>query len=112
MANDLKVKITDNSKKFLSASKVAKEKALTQIGMKWQSNVTPLVPVDTGRLRASMAYDVQASNNQVVVGSDVEYAVYVNNGTSKKTAHNLMEKSTTGKIDDYKQIVESVFKNA
>ncbi len=45
-------------------------------------------PVDTGRLRASLTHEIERSKNEVVgrVGTDVEYAVYVEYGTSNMSA--------------------------
>lgn len=39
-------------------------------------------PVDTGRLRNSMAYATDANNRTVYVGTNVEYALYVEEGSS------------------------------
>lgn len=42
-------------------------------------------PVDTGRLRASIGVD-QSSDGSVTVGSNVEYAIYVEAGTRYQRA--------------------------
>lgn len=39
-------------------------------------------PVDTGRLRNSMAYATSEDNKTVYVGTNVEYALYVEEGSS------------------------------
>lgn len=53
-----------------------------------QAAATDLCPVDTGRLRASVSYDVGADNRGVVgyVGSNVEYAPHVELGTARTAA--------------------------
>lgn len=40
-------------------------------------------PVDTGRLRNSMAYATSEDNKTVYVGTNVEYAIYVEEGSSR-----------------------------
>lgn len=44
-----------------------------------------MCPVDTGRLRASLSHEVEKSGGEIVgrVGTNVEYGVYVEYGTSK-----------------------------
>lgn len=106
----MSVEFKSYSKEVLNAEKQAVEKALTAIGVKWQQNVTPNVPVDTGRLRASMKYEVQAGQKQVIVGSDVEYAPYIELGTRNQRAKPYLKPSILNNINDYKQIVTQIFK--
>lgn len=40
-------------------------------------------PVDTGRLRNSMSYATSEDNRTVYVGTNVEYALYVEEGSSR-----------------------------
>lgn len=49
-----------------------------------------LCPVDTGRLRASITHEVETRGTEEVVGrigTNVEYAVYQELGTSRHPAH-------------------------
>lgn len=48
-----------------------------------------ICPVDTGRLRDSMQYQVDIDS--VAVGTDVEYAPYVHEGTYKMAARPYLE---------------------
>lgn len=56
--------------------------------IKVQAAATRLCPVDTGRLRASLSYDVgeDAQGPLGIVGSNVEYAAMVELGTSRSHA--------------------------
>lgn len=47
-----------------------------------------MCPVDTGRLRASITHETEKSGDEVIgrVGTNVEYGVYVEYGTSKMSA--------------------------
>lgn len=80
----------NNIDKILSAAGMACERALTAIGIKAQNYATNLAPVGTpestgkkgyrgGTLKQSITYE--ANNEVVMVGSNVEYAPYVELGT-------------------------------
>lgn len=106
----MSVEFKNYSKEVLEAEKQAIEKALTAIGVKWQQNVTPKIPVDTGRLRASMKYEVKTDQKQVKVGTDVEYAPYVELGTRNQRAQPYLKPSILDNVSYYKQIIEKILK--
>lgn len=58
------------------------EAALEQFGVIVQEDAKRYCPVDTGRLQGSIKSKVE--NNTVIVGTDVEYAAYVEFGTSRQ----------------------------
>lgn len=66
------VKITDRSPEILHALSAAKERALTIIGGKAEGYAKEEAPVDTGRLRNSIANVVQ--DDTAYIGTNVEYA--------------------------------------
>jgi HK97 gp10 family phage protein len=53
-----------------------------------QRRATQLVPVDTGRLKSSIGYTVEATGKGPIayVGSEVEYAAFVEQGTWRTSA--------------------------
>lgn len=61
------------------------EAFLTDAAITVQSRATRLVPVDTGTLKNSIAYEpverVGVAERRVTVGSQIEYAPYVHEGT-------------------------------
>jgi HK97 gp10 family phage protein len=63
--------------------KVRTERQLTRVGFKMQSNARRACPVDTGRLRASIAFEVgwQGASLVLKLGTNVTYAAYVEFGT-------------------------------
>lgn len=77
------ITLNDNSKEFLSAFNSAIERALERCGMQAEGYAKDLVPVDTGNLRNSISYRVDESNKEVVIGTNNEYAAYVELGTGK-----------------------------
>ena len=59
--------------------------ALESIGQKWEAGAKLRVPYDTGELQASIAHEVEDLDDGVHmlgVGSNVEYAVFMEFGTS------------------------------
>lgn len=61
------------------------QQKLLQVGLKIEAEAKKRCPVDTGRLRASINTQ-KTGKMQVQVGSNVEYAPYVEYGTSKMQA--------------------------
>lgn len=65
--------------------------------------------VDTGRLKNSIKGEVE-NNDTVVVGTNVEYAIYVHEGTQKMAANRFLRNGIVNNIDEYKEIVEKCLK--
>lgn len=84
------------------------ERALEIIGEMAESQAKLLCPVDTDRLRGSITYSVQVPT--VYVGTDVEYAPYVELGTSKMKAQPFLMPAVKGQIDVYRQVIEEELK--
>lgn len=63
-------------------------KLLKQVGLKCVRGAKRLAPVDTGRLRSSIAEELRHDGSGLVeiVGTDVEYAPFVELGTSRARA--------------------------
>jgi HK97 gp10 family phage protein len=59
---------------------------LTTAGELVTSAAKLLCPVDTGRLRNSITYQVNTEEKEVVIGTPVEYAPEIELGTSRKQA--------------------------
>lgn len=72
----------DNTPQVLAALKSAIKKSLQECGNLVENEAALRCPVDTGRLRNSLTHKL-SGDNKVEIGSDVEYAGYVELGTSK-----------------------------
>ena len=93
MANITSVKITeDNTKEIISEMEKATARALEIIGMNAEKYAKALCPVGTaestgkrgyrgGTLRNSITHSVNEDEKTVTIGSNVEYAPYVELGT-------------------------------
>ena len=75
------VRVEDNTGACIAAMKAKVARALEIVGGTAETNVKALTPVDTGDLRNSFTHSV--SGNQVTIGSNMEYAPYVELGTGK-----------------------------
>lgn len=84
--------------------------ALEAIGMQAESYAKLLCPVDTGNLRNSITHQ-QAGDAAEAIGTNVEYAAYVEMGTSKMKAQPYLEPALTEHIDEYRQILEEHLKS-
>lgn len=104
------VKITDNSDKFLDALSEQIEQALTAIGLTAESYAKRDCPVDTGRLRNSITNAVRADEKTVYIGSNVEYAAYVELGTSRMKARPYLKPAATEHTAEYKSLAEQALK--
>lgn len=79
----MKVEFINNSDKILEELQAAALRALEKCGMTAESYAKRLAPVDTGNLRNSITHKVDESDLSVYIGTNNEYAAYVELGTGK-----------------------------
>ena len=136
----MKVDYKDNSKQILSALEKGKRNALTAIGSSAEThtkdNITDDGLVDTGRLRNSITYatgdysgigtytdknkksysDATARNtpkdDEVGIGTNVEYAAYTELGTQHIAAHHYLKRAVTEHKDEYKKLTAQAIQSA
>lgn len=106
----INVKITDNSGEFLKALPEQIEQALTSIGLTAESYAKRDCPVDTGRLRNSIANAVRVDEKAVYIGTNVEYAAFVELGTSRMKPRPYLKPAATGHVAEYKSLTEKALK--
>lgn len=100
------------AKQVLGAEEQARNEALEIIGGKAETYAKRLCPVDTGRLRSSITHQ-QMDENTEVIGTNVEYAPYVELGhhTTSGTMVNgkpFLRPAAENHISEYKNIMKSV----
>lgn len=83
--------------------------ALEAIGMTAESYAKDLCPVDTGRLRNSISH--ATDGDSVYIGTNVEYAAYVELGTSKSKARPYLRPAAENHTDEYRSLVEQALKS-
>lgn len=77
--------------------------ALMRGGMIIEADAKRRCPVDTGRLRASLTTDVEREGKTTFVlkvGTNVEYASFVENGTSRMAAQPFLRPAVDAKAKD------------
>lgn len=135
-SNIAEVKITDNSDEILSRMDTAMEVALEKIGLVAEGYAKRLCPVDTGRLRNSITHatasypgigtyqdkygnvfddatvDGTPEKNVVYIGTNVEYAPYVELGTTRTNAQPYLKPAVVDHAAKYKRIFKDSMENA
>ena len=81
----MNVQFTDNSKEVLEAMQQAAVRALEKCGLTAEGYAKKLCPVDTGNLRNSITHTVDEEEPAAYIGTNNEYAAYVELGTGKYT---------------------------
>ena len=104
------VKITSHADEVKRAKDDAIARALEAIGIQAEGDVAMLTPVDTGRLRASITHETVPEEETVYIGTNVEYAAYVEYGTKKAKAQPYLRPGIENNIDTYKSIAEGYLK--
>lgn len=100
MSQDFTVKVdikTDRVKRLIAAGL---EKGLTMAALTIDKAAKGKAPVDTGRLRASIGYEV--SGESAVIGTNVEYARWMEFGSSRKNPNCFLRPAldeNRGKVD-------------
>jgi len=71
-----------------------------------ESDDKRICPVDTGRLRASLTHEIETAVNEVVgrVGTDVDYSIFVEYGTSRQSAQPYLRPALKKNIPAIKQL--------
>ena len=96
----------DNAREIAEAIDKALAKALEEIGLTAEGYAKRECPVDTGRLRNSITHVTRPSEKAVYIGTNVEYAQYVELGTSRAKAQPFLVPAASQHRDVYRSILE------
>lgn len=101
----IEIKI-DNTNTVLENLADVKVRALMKCGAVVENYAKQDAPVDTGRLRNSIHHEME-DGDTVDIGTDVEYAIYQELGTSRGvTEKRYLTNGVRNHISQYKQIIE------
>ena len=122
-------KLKSNRKEVLRGSEEAVERGLAAIGMRavtytHRPKERGGTPVDTGRLRNSIAWATAsqggggtdaplgggADDRTVIIGTNVEYGEFVEEGTSKRKPAHMLRNALADGSDEYARIMEAALK--
>lgn len=98
----------DNSALVLAALDQRKAQALLAVGAAAEGHAKAITPVDTGRLRNSISH--AAAGDAAYIGTNVEYAPYVEFGTVHNKAHHMLKRAATEHGAEYAAIVKAAMK--
>lgn len=101
--------LIDHSDEVIDEMKKTMERALEKIGMVGEAYAKEECPVDTGTLRNSISHAVD--DNTAIIGTNVEYAPYVELGTSKMDAQPYLRPAVENHIKEYKEIAKGELKS-
>ena len=121
--------LKSNRKEVLRGSEEAVERGLAAIGMRavtytHRPKERGGTPVDTGRLRNSIAWATAsqggggtdapsgggADDRTVIIGTNVEYGETVEEGTSKRKPAHMLRNALADGSDEYARIMEAALK--
>jgi phage gpG-like protein len=102
--------VKDNTDEVLSAMEKAIKRGLEAIGLTAEGHAKKNTPVDTGRLRNSIAHTVE--DKAAYIGTNVEYAPYVELGSRGRDGKHMLQRAATEHADEYKRLMEDSMKNA
>lgn len=129
---DFSINIQDNSDKVLKELDNLMPEMLNATGIELYKSIYQFMTddkiVDTGRLRGSISFSTPFNNynnpipankpedfianvkekDTVIYGSNVEYASYVNSGTSRQRARKFVENGTTRAIPQIKKVLQKI----
>lgn len=119
----IKIEITDNSKEVLEAFQNAIDRGLEAIGASAEEhaiqNVTKVVYdtpergyIRTGNLRNRITHKVLPDENAVMIGEALEYAPYVELGTSRMKPRPFLKPAVENNKDEYRNLIKDSLENA
>lgn len=97
--------VEDHTEEVLDGIEQAKARALEKIGLVAEGYAKRLCPVDTGNLRNSITHDTD--DEAAYIGTNVEYAVYVEMGTVNTPAQPYLKPAAADHMERYRNILKS-----
>lgn len=96
----------DNTEEVSLGIVRAMDRALEEIGLAAEGYAKRACPVDTGNLRNSITHAVESGEDAVYVGTNVEYAPYVEMGTRRTAAQPFLRPAATEHGSTYRSILK------
>lgn len=94
----------DNREAIADAIDRALVAALEEVGLAAEGYAKRACPVDTGRLRNSITHIVDEGTRHVIIGTNVEYAPYVELGTRHQKPQPFLKPAANDHASTYKGI--------
>ena len=105
--NEVSVTLVTNNKDLIKrATDQAILTGLEAVGLRAEGYAKEKCPVDTGNLKNSITHTTNMSEKSTIIGSAVEYAPYVEYGTSRQKAQPYLEPAVKDHVSEYQRIFE------
>lgn len=101
----------NNTEQIANAINQAVAAALEEIGLAAERFAKLETPVDTGRLRNSITHAIDMGEEAVYIGTNVEYAPYVELGTHGREGVGFLRHAAEDHGSFYRGILEKHLKN-
>lgn len=119
------VDVVDNSAEVLSEMETKVQQALNAVGMTAERYAADGCPVDTGRLKGSINYATKTKmsggkdstpkgtpeDNAAYIGTNVEYAPFVELGTSRMKPRPFIKTAVVNHDSEYKEMIKDILTN-
>lgn len=107
------IEIVDHTDEVLKELAEKTEAALTAAGLYLEGEAKLELEsdprrVDTGNLRNSISNEVDSDEKAVYVGTNVEYGIYVHEGTRKMAANRFLRNAFINNEDQTQAIIKSI----
>lgn len=109
--NELLEVRADNRAQFQGAFNKALARALEEIGLAAEGYAKRLCPVDTGRLRNSITHVTRYGAKAVFIGTNVEYARFVEKGTRTQKPQPYLRPAASEHQGTYRSILKNNLEN-
>lgn len=106
----MNIKFESHKDEVLQQLSRAVATALEKCGLLAEGYAKKLCPVDTGRLRNSIAHAVADKEQAAYIGSNVTYAPNVELGTVHQKAQPYLHPAVARHADEYKKIIKEAMK--
>lgn len=107
----LNVNITNNIPEVIRTKNEAIARGLEKIGLTAERYAKGYAPVDTGRLRNSISHYRDHDGDAVIIGTNVEYAIYQEFGTHRMKGTPFLRPAVNNHLNEYKNIIKSELKS-
>ena len=105
------VVVEDNTDEVIARLDIAIARGLEAVGIEAESNAAAICPVDTGRLRNSITHTIDISGKWAIIGTNVEYARVVHEGTSKRAGQPFLRDAAVNHANRYRSILKAALES-
>jgi HK97 gp10 family phage protein len=97
----------NNTKEVIEMMNNKIEVNLTRAGMFVQAEAKKRTPVDLGNLRRSINYEVNMKEKEVIIGTNVDYALKMEKGGSKQAPNGYLQPAMEENLPRLREILGS-----